>query len=231
MRILNKEINNEKLIIGLYFFVSAIEVTAEVFSYKPLIFIFKPSIPLVLMMLYWFTSNIRNTLFFLTILFSLFTNVFFIFDTERMLFLGLIVYVIHRLLLIFYIIKLTKLKDYIPMLIAMIPFVFFFFYLLSLTSEVTRRSYGILIILNILISAIAGITLSEFVMNNGKKDTSWLFIFGLLSVAQYFIVGVEKYFLSDLSLISFRLVALILNMGVYFTFYKFVIKTEKLNRN
>lgn len=231
MKIFNNECNLEKLILGLYFFVVSIEITAEMFSYKPVIFIFKPLIPIVLMWLYWYTSNKRNALFFVTVFFSLITNVFFIFDTERMLFLGLIVYFIHRLLLIFYIIKLTKLKDYVPMLIAMIPFVFFFFYLLSLTSEANRGSYEILIILNILISIIAGITLSEFVMNNSKKDSSWLFIFGLLSIAQYFIVGVEKYLLLDLSLISFRIVAMILNMAVYFSFYKFVIGNERLNIN
>ena len=84
---------------------------------------------------------------------------------------------------------------FIPLFLAMIPFVFFFFYLLSITSELTTRSYGILIIQNILISIIAGITLSDYVMNNGKKnDTAWLLIFGLLSVSQYFIVFVERYF-------------------------------------
>lgn len=231
MRIFNKEVNNEKLIIGLYFIVSAIEVTAELFSYKPFVFIFKPLISIVLILLYWKISNLRNTLFFLTIFFSLITNVFFIFDTERMLFLGLIAFFIHRLLMIFYLIKLIKLKDFIPMLIAMIPFVFYFFYLLSLTNELTRRSYGILIIQNILISIIAGITLSEYVMNNGKKDTTWFFIFGLLSITQYFIVFIEKYYLSDLSPISLRPLAMILNSAVYFTFYKFVIKTERLDIN
>lgn len=231
MKIFNKEIKDEKFIIGLYFIVSAIEVTAELFSYKPFLYIFKPLISIVLVMLYWKTFNIRNKLFLVTILFSLITNVFFIFDTERMLFLGLIAFFIHRLLMIFYIIKLIKLKDFIPVLIAMIPFVFFFFYLLSLTSDLTRRSYGILIIQNVLISIIAGITLSDYVMNDGKKDTTWLFIFGLLSISQYFIVFIEKYYLLDLSPISLRPLAMILNTAVYFTFYKFVIKTEGLNSN
>lgn len=231
MKIFNVETNREKLITGLFFFVSAIEVTAEMFSHKPIIFIFKPIIPLVLMALYWYTSSVRNTLFFLTILFSLITNIFFIFDTERMLFMGLIAFFIYRLLLIFYIVTLIKLKDFIPMLIAMIPFVFLFFYLLSLTSELTRRSYGILIIQNILISTIAGITLSEYVMNTVKKDATWLLIFGLLSVNQYFIVFIERYYLTIISLMSFRPLAMILNMAVYFTFYKFVIGNERLNSN
>ena len=231
MRIFNKESDLEKLIITLYFAVVTVEVIAELFSYRPFLFIFKPLISVVLMLLYWNTSNQRNPLFFLAILFSLITNVFFIYDTEIMLFLGLIAFFMHRLLMIYYIIKLIKLKDYIPLLIAMIPFMFFFFYLLSITSELTARSYVILIIQNILISIIAGITLSDYVMNNGKKDTTWLFIFGLLSITQYFIVFIEKYYLSDLSPVSFRPLAMLLNASVYYAFYKFVMAIERLNNN
>lgn len=231
MKILNNERNLKKLVLVLYFAVAMIEVIAELFLYKPFLFVFKPLISIVLMVLYWNTSNQRNPLFFFTILFALITNIFFIYDTETMLFLGLIAFFIHRLLIIYYIIKLIELKDYIPLFIAMIPFLFFFFYLLSITTELTTRSYGILIIQNILISTIAGITLSDFIMNNSKKNTTWLFIFGLLSITQYFIVFIEKYYLSELSPISFRPLAMILNASVYFAFYKFVLAMERLNNN
>lgn len=232
MKIFNKENNLKKIISVLFFTVVTVEVTAELFSYEPILFIFKPLISIVLMLLYWNTSNQKNPLFFFAISFSLITNVFFIYDTETMLFLGLIAFFIHRLLMIHYIVKLIKLKDYIPLFLAMIPFMFFFFYLLSITSELTARSYGILIVQNILISIIAGITLSDYVMNNGKKnDTAWLLIFGLLSVTQYFIVFVEKYYLSGMSPISFRPLAMILNSSVYYAFYKFVMVIENLNDN
>ncbi len=231
MRILIKENNLEKLIVTLYFAVAAVEVTAELFSYKPFLFIFKPLISVVLMLLYWNTSHQRKPLFFVIILFALITNVFFIYETEALLFFGLIAFFIHRLLMIYYIIKLVKLKDYIPLVIAMIPFMFIFFYLLSITNELTMRSYGILIIQNILISILAGIALSDYIMNDGKKETIWLFIFGLLSVTQYFIVFIDKYYLSGLSPIIFRPLAMILNASVYYAFYKFVMAIEKLNDN
>jgi hypothetical protein len=231
MSIFNKGNSLENLFITLYFTVATVEVIAELFPYKPFIFVFKPLISIVLMVLYWNTSNQRNPLFFWIILFSLITNVFFIYDTETMLFLGLIAFFIHRLLMIYFIIKSIKLKDFIPLFIAMIPFIFFFFYLLSITSELTSRSYGILIIQNILISIIAGIALSDYVMNSGKKDTTSLFIFGVLSVTQYFIVFIEKYYLLDLSPISFRPIAMILNTAVYYAFYKYVMSIERLNDN
>lgn len=231
MRIFNNEINIEKFIIWAYFTVAIIEVTAEMFLYKPFLFVFKPLISMVLMLLYWNTSHRRNPLFFGVLLFLLITSIFFIYDTETMLFLGLIAFFIHRLLMIYYISKLIQLKDYIPLFIAMIPFLFLFFYLLSISNVLSSRSYGILIVQNILISIIAGITCSDYVMHSDKKHATWLFIFGLLSIAQYFIVFIEKYYLASLSPISFRPLAMILNAMVYFAFYRLVMVIERLNDN
>jgi len=230
MRIFNKESNFEKLIIVLYFAVAAVEVTAELFSYKPVLFIFKPLISVLLMLLYWNSSKQRNLLFFLVIFFSLITNVFFIPNTEKALFIALIVFLVHRILTIFYLIKLTNTKDYIPLLIATIPFLFFFFYLLSVSGEMEESRYIVLMIQNILVSVLGGITISDYMMNYNRKNP-WLLIFGILSVTLYFIVFIEKYYLSDLSPAIFRPLAMILNTAVYYTFYKFVIETERLNNN
>lgn len=230
MKIFKKESKTEQVIIALYFTVAAVEVITELFPYKPLLFVLKPLIPIFLMVLYWNSSTRRNPLFFGTVLLALITDVFFISSSEKMLFLGLTAFFMHQLLIIYYIARLIKLKDYIPLLIAMIPFLFIFFYLLSISSETTPRTYYIVIIQNILISILAGLTLSQYMMVFNNKNT-WLFIFGLLSVSQYFIVFIEKYYMSGLSPAVFRPMAMILNTGVYYTFYKFVIETEKLNDN
>lgn len=228
MRIFNKKDNLEKLIIALYFAVATVEVTAELFSYKPVLFVFKPLISLLLMFLYWKSSIQRNLLFFLVIFFSLITNVFFIPNTEKTLFIALLAFSVHRILTIFYLIKLTKTKDYVPLLIATIPFLFFFFYLLSVSGEMKESRHFVLIIQNILVSILGGITISDYVMNYNRKNP-WLLIFGLLSVMLYFIVFIEKYYLSNLSPVIFRPMAMILNTAVYYTFYKYVIETERSN--
>lgn len=220
--------NLEKIIAILYFTVIAVEVIAEFFVYKPILFVFKPLISVLLMWLYWQSSSQRNPIFFLIIFSILITNVFFIPNTEKMLFIGLIVFLIHRILMICYIIKLKKIKDYFPLLIAVIPFLFVFFYLLSITSDLSASNYNILIVQNVLISIIGGIVLSDYVMCEHKKDT-WFFIFGLISITQYFIVFIEKYYLSSLAPTIFRPMAMVLNASVYYAFYKFVLENEKLN--
>lgn len=220
--------NLVKLITVFFFVVATVEVIAELFAYEPFLFVFKPLISVVLMLLYWNSSNQRNVLFFLTIFFSLLTNMFFIPNTDKMLFLGILSLLIHRFLIIYYIAKLTKLKDYIPLLIATIPFLFVFFYLMTISSEIPKNSFYILILQNVLVSIIGGISLSDYIMNDNKKYTL-LLIFGLLTVMLYFIVFIEKYYLGNLSPVIFRPIAMMLNATVYYVFYRFVIETELQN--
>jgi len=230
MRNFSQKSHPEKIIFVLYYIVATIEVIIESFSNKPLLFVFKPLIPILLLALYWVTSQKKDSFFFVAVALALITDVFFIPNTERMLFFGLLFFFINRILIIYYIVKLIKIKDYIPLIIAMIPFLFIFFYLLFISSEITSRTYYIVIIQNILISILAGIILSHYMMFSNKNAT-WLFIFGLLSVTQYFIVFLEKYYLSGVSPAIFRPLAMVLNTGVYFSFYKFVVANEKLNNN
>ena len=111
----------------LFFIIVIIEVVIEFFFDKGLLFFFKPLLSIGIMVLYWNMSKKRNWLFFIVLFLSLITNVLFIPNTQYLLFLGLLVFLVHRILLIYYVIQLIKLKDYIPFFIAIIPFVFIFF--------------------------------------------------------------------------------------------------------
>lgn len=230
MRVFSKENAFVKLLVILYFVIATVEVVAELVLCRPMFFILKPLVLIILMLLYRYSSTQRDLLFFIAILFLLITKMYAIQNSEQMLFLGIIAFFVHRMVMIYYIFKLIKLKDYIPSLIAMVPFLFFFFYLLSLTSNISTRSYYGLIIQSVLMSILASMTVSHYVMNNEKKDV-WLLIFGLLSVTQYFMVFIDKFYLLGLSPVVFRPLEVILTTSVCFAFYKFVITTEISNDN
>lgn len=119
-------------------------------------------------------------------------------------------------------------KDFVPILIAIIPFIFIFSYLLSISDEIPKGSYYPLVVQNILVSILAGVILSNYFMNE-SNNTPWLSIFGLLSTALYFTVFIEKCFLSNLPPTYFRPLGMILYVTSYYAFYKFVIDAEKLN--
>ena len=230
MRIFKEETNLEKLLIILFFVAVTIEVISELILFRPFLYIFKPLISLSLMALYWITSSKRNILFFLIAIFLMIASVFFIQKTEKMLFIGLVSFSIHRILTVFYIVKSEKIKDYIPLFLAMIPFLFFFFYLLTILDEFPKRTYYILIIQIVLVSTLGGITVSGYIMNHSRKNT-WLLIFGLLSVFHSFITYIEKYYFFNLSFVIFRPIVMLLSAAVNYTFYKFFIESERLSNN
>lgn len=230
MWLLTKKYNflQEKAIIGLLFSFSIIEVLAELFSFKVILFAFRPLVALLIIYLYWVTSKERNMLFFMTLFFLFLTSIFILSGSITFLILGLIGVLTHRILLIFYIIKLNKIKDFVPILIAIIPFVFIFSYLLSISDEIPKGSYYPLVVQNILVSILAGVILSNYFMND-SNNSPWLAIFGLLSTALYFTVFIEKCFLSNLPPTYFRPLAMILFVTSYYSFYRFVIDIETIN--
>ncbi|MGZ9736687.1 hypothetical protein [Flavobacterium sp. GNP002] len=123
---------------------------------------------------------------------------------------------------------MNKIKDFIPILIAIIPFVFIFSYLLSISDEIPKGSYYPLVVQNVLVSILAGVILSNYIMND-SNNSPWLAIFGLLSTALYFTVFIEKCLLSKLPPTYFRPLGMILYVTSYYSFYRFVIDLEVIN--
>ena len=108
-----------KIISFFYFFNAIVEVIAETFSYEPIIFITKPLIPILLMVLYFYTSKSNCKLFYVIMFFSLLTNLLFIPNTADSLFYGVITYTIHRIFLLILIFRIIKIITKIFFLIIL----------------------------------------------------------------------------------------------------------------
>ncbi len=219
--------NKVKILTGILLIVALTEVIAEYFRFLPLIYIFKPLISIVLMLLYWHSSPKRDILFFLTIITSLITNVLFIPNDLKLIFIGLIVFGFHRLINIFYILKVMKTKDFIPVVLGSVPFLIIFFYIFFDTDLLTKEVYYIMIIHNSLISLLGGIALSHYIMNDSTRS-SWLLICVLSFVTLHFIIFIEKFYIQ---LQIFRPIAMSLNAFAYYAFYKFILIIERSNSN
>jgi len=213
-----------------YFVVAFFEILAEYIITKPFICVLKPLITLLLILLYCIKSEKRNPVFIVALLLSLLTNLLFIPNTPLYLFYALIVFTLHRILALYLIFTLQKLKDLIPIIIATAPFLLIFFYLFMETNEIPENSFLLLVTQNILISVFAGIALSSYVMNDNKQN-SILLISALLFVMLQFVVFIEKYFLTNEFQELFRPLAMTLNTLAFFSFYKYVINAERSNNN
>lgn len=219
-----------KYITFLYFVISVVEVVAEYFSNKLLVYIFKPLIPIFIILMYILESYVRNKLFILAMLFSILTNLLFIPFSPQFLFYGIVAFLFHRILIVVLLFKKNTIKDIIPFLLATAPFLIVFFYMFVETDSIPANSFAILIIQNILIALIAGISLSSYVMNDNKQN-SILLISAFLFVLLQFVVFIERYFMIYELKEFFRPMAMILNVFAFFTFYKYIVETEKSNGN
>lgn len=217
--------NKQKLFIGLYFVIASIGLIFDLLSGGSAFYNFKPLLSVSLMALYWKTSEQRNAVFFAILFFLLVSNLIFVLNEEKLMTYAIITMFIYEVLIIGYIIRLIKLKDYVPCLIALTPFLFIFFYLFSEATGIPESNYNYLILQNILTSIIGAITFSNFALNNYYKNT-WILLFGLLFVTLYFLKFIEKYYLYGVALSVFRISQTILYIAVYFMFYKFVIEME-----
>ncbi|MGV3696826.1 lysoplasmalogenase family protein [Flavobacterium sp.] len=213
-----------------YFAIAFFEILAEFLVNRPTICILKPILPLLLILLYWIESYEKDKVFIIALLLSSITNILFIPDTPTYLFYGVLVFTVHRILVIYLIFLHQKVKDYIPIIIATAPFLLIFFYLFSETVEIPENSIYILIFQNLLISIFAGVGLSSYVMNDNKQN-SILLISALLFVMLQFVVFVEKYFLINEFEQMFRPLAMTLNALAFFSLYKYIVTAEKSNDN
>lgn len=213
-----------------YFVVAFFEVVAEYFVNKTLIFSLKPIIPLLLIVIYYIKSDVKNKFFIVALFLSLITNVLFIPNTAEYVFYGVLIFTLHRILILYLIFSTQKIKDLIPSLIATAPFLLIFFYLFIETVEIPVNSFYILIFQNLLISIFAGIALASYVMNDNKQN-SILLISALLFVMLQFVVFVEKYYLVNEYEKLFRPIAMTLNALAFFSFYKYIIESETSNDN
>lgn len=218
---------NIKLLTALFFLVTSIEVIAEYYRYYPVIYVFKPLISIVLMVLYTIHSSNRSLFFYIVIFTSMLTNIFFISTDMKWLYCGLIIFVCHRIVKMYYIVRLVHIKDFAPVLIASVPFLAIFFYIFYQADLFDSKMYGIISLHNILISLLGGLALSNYVMNDNNKS-SWLLITVLSFATLHFIIFIEKFYIE---LKMFRPMAMSLNAFAYFAFYKFVMAIENGNQN
>lgn len=213
-----------------YFIIAFFEIVSEYLVYRPFICFLKPMIPLLLVIMYWIGSGKKSSLVIGVFLLSMITNILFIPNTPVSLYYALIAFTFHRILIIYLIFILQKIRDFIPIAIATIPFLLIFFYLFVETSEIPENSFYLLILQNILISLFAGIALASYTMNDNKQN-SILLIAVLLFVMLQFVVFVEKYFLVNEFEQFFRPLAMTFNSLAFFSFYKYVLVAEKSNNN
>jgi len=222
---MNLKINWHYLLNTTFFSLAGIELLAELFEVSTLSLVTRLLLPIVLGLLYFCVSKKNNLFFYLLLSLLLISNLFFYYRDSPLFYFGIVAFILLRIIAIIMILNATKDKNYLQIVIASFPFLVIFLYLISVTNEITDVEFNTLILQSILISLLAGISTANYFKNENRQN-SWLLISTLLFIGLRFIVFIERFIISDLTLLFNRPISVILNTFAFYTFYKFVIASE-----
>ena len=224
MRGINQNIYSNVLT-KVYFALTVILIAAEIWKNATLLYIFKPMLIPTLMALYYFTSAVRNRIYLISLFFALNSNIFFLSSAQRFLVYGMLAFMVYRILSIVVVLKLIRKLPLLPFAIACLPFFFIFSSLVNLTMSSLSTSFYPVILNGVLISILAGISLSSYILDDSRSN-SWLAISTLLAVVLVYLFVIHKYYFSNE---VFQPLSALIFSVVHYAYFRFVLEAENPN--
>lgn len=210
------------MLIFLYFLLASIEIVAEYFKDKTVIFAIKPLIIPILIGLYWKTSKKSSFVYIIALASTWIANIFFITHTYEYIVMGSMFFFIYRILVIYIVVKHIKLPGIFPMIIGSIPLLSMYVYLVNLTYKELDEGFIIFVCQCLLISALGGIAVANYMLRSSKANL-YLLLSTLLFAATQFIFVIRLYYES---INVFQPLAMALYVISQFLFYKFLLLAE-----
>lgn len=212
-----------------YFAFVSFEIITELFDFNKTTIIIRLILPILLGILYFLNTQINSSIFYVLLAFVMLSNVLFFYRDSALFFYGILTFIFARIIALLIIFNLSKDKNYLHIIGVSFPFLVIFFYLISVTNDISNVELNVLILQSSLISVLAGISITNYFKNENRQN-SWLLISTLLFIGLRFIVFIERYIVSDLTLSVNRPIEVILSAFAFFTFYKYIIAAE-INEN
>lgn len=218
--LLNK---NFKVFSTLFIAIVLLLIIVVFFEFKTIEYVLKSiSIP-VLMMLYILTSKRKNISYLLALLCAAVSNILFISTDADLLNYGLIAFLIYRIITIILVIKASPKLSFFTVAVGSVFFLFPLLYFIVLTDSSLGQSFLVAVINVILISILGGLSLSNYLMEEGFKHT-WLLISTFLYTIIVFLFVIQKYYLF---IPIFQPIRVLVLMSAHYFFYLYLLMTEK----
>lgn len=226
--VLSDQHTRVKVLTSAYFLMIFVEIAASLIDYQPLIFAAHVALPILLLGLYFTEFKIKSKLMLALLILQIISNVYFFFATTNLYVYTLVSFILLRVLSLILVFKNTTERNYLHILTGSFPFLLIFFYLASVTSDVSDFEFDILILQNILISILGGLSVVNYLKNDNRTH-SLLLISTLLYIGLRFIVFIEHYFLDEQANLIYKPFEIILSSLATFSFYKFVLTANETN--
>ncbi|MBS7786721.1 hypothetical protein KIH23_05385 [Flavobacterium sp. CYK-55] len=206
----------------LFFWVTLVLIISEYNQWELALYIFKPIlIPLILWQ-YLKTAKKVCYWYVIALVFAFLSNLFLLSYSSECVMLAIISFLFYRIATIITVIKVGSPVLLLPLVLATLPFIFIFSYLIYIIIPPDNPNFYPSIINDLIISIFSGLGLSQYVMYDNKQN-SWLIISTLLFTFLVVVFMIQHFYLSN---IVFQPVsALVFSLGHY-AFYMFMKETE-----
>lgn len=222
---MDTQINNKiiKSISIFYFAVILVYSICVYFDFQPYKTILGFSRIPILMLLYLYSSKVRNYVYFLALFFYQVASFLFNHTSEMSLILAVSASVIFRFLMVVLVYKAIEDKKWKTTLLTCLPFLFVYLYLINLVEEALGSSYYLWILNGFLTALLGGLAVTNY-FNKSDRKSFWLLISALLFVVQIGMFFINKFYLKQ----QVFLQIIIICYGIsHYTFYKFMIINEE----
>ncbi|WP_428225212.1 hypothetical protein [Flavobacterium sp.] len=209
-----------------YFGTAFLFLINEIFKIHPILN-FSGTIRLfILVILYLYSSSKKNSIYLGVLVFVIISNYLFQLKDQKFLAYGMVAYLFNRLFTVVLVYKSIKGIKAFPVIIASIPFLFFYLYMIFLAEELFSLGFFSLFLNSLFMSFLGGISLSNYYLdhNDYNNKNALLLVSIILFVMQNLIFLLQKYYQFDG---LFEPVSIILNTAALYVFYKFVLLSEQ----
>jgi hypothetical protein len=205
-----------------YFILAFLLSVAEYGKMTSLLFVLKPLLIPSLALLYITTTKNKSYWYLMALVFACISNVFLLFSDSKLLMYGIMAFLFYRIASIMTIIKKGDKIILLPLVLATVPFLFIFSYLIYVMVNPNNPNFYPTIVNDMIISIFCGLGLSAYVMNDSKQN-SWLIISTLLFTLLVVLFMVENFYISNQ---VFKPLSALVFALAHYAFYKFVIESE-----
>lgn len=209
-----------------YFATAFIFLLNEIFKFHPYLVYFGQLRLFSLVALYLYTSQVKNKIYLGVLVFVITSNILFLKKTNEFLAYGMVAYLLNRLLTVILVYKSISEKKAVPILLASLPFLFFYIYMTLLSERLYSIGFFALFLNGIFMSFLGGLALYNYYFENEdyKNKNALLLVSIILFVMQNLIFVLQKYF--DFTYI-FEPISILVNTAGLYIFYKYVILSEE----
>ncbi|MFN8325230.1 MAG: lysoplasmalogenase family protein [Flavobacteriaceae bacterium] len=210
-------------LLSLFFIISIIEIVAEFYEDKMLLWASKPLLIPVLTAFYIKKSKRVNNLFIIALFFSWVANIIFIEKKFNFVIAGSIFFLIYKIIIIYLVTSKIKFPNIYPALIGALPFIFLYVVISFFTFPIMGKNIYIFLIHGFFSIVLGAISLGNYFLLPNKVNFN-LFISSMLFAVTQFLF-VLNYYSENTGL--YHSLSMVLYVFGQLLLVKFMFLTEK----